>query len=77
MDYAWHTKKVNDIFGILHSNENGLSKEEVKARLEKYGPNKLPDAKIDSLLIIFLRQFQSPLIYTQSRKVRHKIPYLL
>ncbi len=63
MDYAWHTKKVNDIFTILHSNEDGLSKEEAISRLEKYGLNKLPDVKVDSLLIIFLRQFQSPLIY--------------
>ncbi len=63
MDYAWHTKKAEDVFGILHSNKNGLSKEEAISRLEKYGLNKLPDAKVDSLLIIFLRQFQSPLIY--------------
>ncbi len=63
MDYTWHTKKAKDIFGILHSNDKGLSKEEAKTRLEKYGLNKLPDAKVDSLLIIFLRQFQSPLIY--------------
>lgn len=63
MDYTWHTKKTNDILGILHSNEEGLSKEEAASRLEKYGPNKLPEAKVDSLLVIFLRQFQSPLIY--------------
>ena len=63
MDYTWHTKKAGDVFGILHSNENGLSKEEATSRLEKYGPNKLPEAKVDSLFIIFLRQFQSPLIY--------------
>ncbi|MDP2672084.1 MAG: HAD-IC family P-type ATPase, partial [Candidatus Daviesbacteria bacterium] len=59
----WYTKKAKDIFGILHSNENGLSKEEAISRLEKYGLNKLPDAKVDSLFIIFLLQFQSPLIY--------------
>ncbi|MBI4029276.1 MAG: HAD-IC family P-type ATPase [Candidatus Blackburnbacteria bacterium] len=63
MNYAWHTKKAKDIFAILHSNEKGLSKEEATSRLEKYGLNKLPEAKVDSLLIVFLRQFQSPHIY--------------
>ncbi|HBS51552.1 MAG TPA: hypothetical protein DEA62_00970, partial [Coxiellaceae bacterium] len=29
----------------------------------KHGPNKLPEGKGDGLLVIFLRQFQSPLIY--------------
>lgn len=41
----------------------GLSKEEAKARLQKYGLNKLPEAKAENLAVIFLRQFQSPLIY--------------
>lgn len=63
MDTAWYTKKSSEIFETLHSNKNGLTQEEVKNRLLKYGFNKLPEAKLDSLLIIFLRQFQSPLIY--------------
>ncbi len=37
--------------------------EEAKNRLEKYGENKLREAKADNLAIIFFRQFQSPLIY--------------
>ena len=32
-------------------------------RLKKYGENKLPETKPDSLVLVFLRQFQSPLIY--------------
>jgi len=31
--------------------------------LATFGPNKLAEAKVDSLAVIFFRQFQSPLIY--------------
>ncbi|MDP3948260.1 MAG: HAD-IC family P-type ATPase [bacterium] len=63
MEQSWYTKKTSEVLEILHSNKDGLSREEVEQRLAKYGLNKLPEAKLDSLLIIFLRQFQSPLIY--------------
>ena len=60
---SWGIKTIPEIFDILHSRELGLTKEEVVERFRKYGPNKLPEGKVDSLPIIFLRQFQSPLIY--------------
>ncbi len=63
MENVWYSKNVSSVFEILNSNENGLMGEEVKNRLVRYGLNKLPEAKIDNLAIIFLRQFQSPLIY--------------
>src|SRR3989337_2216907 len=63
MDVAWYTKSASEILEAFHSNKNGLAQEEVKICLKKYGLNKLPEAKLDSLFIIFLRQFQSPLIY--------------
>ncbi len=43
--------------------EKGLMKAEVNRRLVQYGPNMLPEAKSESWLHIFVRQFQSPLIY--------------
>jgi Ca2+-transporting ATPase len=42
---------------------NGLSLEEVALRSQKYGPNKLPETPHDSILWVFISQFQSPLIY--------------
>src|SRR3989338_4615478 len=63
MDNQWYAKKVPNVFEILNSNKDGLTNEEAKSRLTKYGFNKLPESKLDSLIIIFLRQFQSPLIY--------------
>ena len=59
----WHTKSIEDIFALIGTNEQGLSNTEVATRLQKYGENKLPEAKRDNLARVFLRQFQSPLIY--------------
>lgn len=63
VNYAWHSKTLPETFQALHSGEHGLTREEAKERLKEYGLNKLPEGKADGLLVIFLRQFQSPLIY--------------
>ncbi len=59
----WHTKTVQDVLLALRSRERGLTKEEAAERFQKYGRNYLPEGKVDGLPLIFLRQFQSPLIY--------------
>jgi len=59
----WHAKAIPEVLGALHSREHGLTREETTERLKEYGRNYLPEGKVDSLFIIFLRQFQSPLIY--------------
>lgn len=61
--FPWHTKTVLNVLETLHSHEYGLTQEEASERFQKYGVNKLPEGKTDSLFLIFLRQFQSPLIY--------------
>ena len=43
--------------------ENGLSSEEAKARLEKYGPNKLEEKPKKSWIRIFFEQMANPMIY--------------
>ncbi|MEK7576649.1 MAG: HAD-IC family P-type ATPase [Patescibacteria group bacterium] len=63
MNIAWQSKTVPEIFQELNSGEHGLSIEEAAKRLKEHGFNRLPVGKVDSHLIIFLRQFQSPLIY--------------
>src|SRR3989339_776499 len=60
---SWHTKTVPEVLLALDSREHGLTKEEATERFQKYGLNKLPEGKVDGLLLIFFRQFQSPLIY--------------
>lgn len=59
----FNARSLSYVYETLHTSERGLSAEEARRRLEEYGPNKLPEAKADSVAVIFLRQFQSPLIY--------------
>ena len=63
MNTAWHTKTLQKTFRELESNEHGLTVKEAAERLKKYGFNKIPEGKIDSIFIVFLHQFQNPLIY--------------
>lgn len=59
----YSSKDLDEIFQELNTGEHGLTKNEVKNRLLKHGFNKLPEVKADNLAIVFLRQFQSPLIF--------------
>ncbi len=59
----FHNKTSEEVLEELNSTRQGLTKEEAEKRLKEYGLNKLPEAKAESPWIIFLRQFQSPLIY--------------
>lgn len=60
---SWHTITAIEALEKLRSRESGLSDEESLERLKLYGENRLPEGKADNLVAIFLRQFQSPLIY--------------
>lgn len=61
--HPWHAKSVDEAFELLESKREGLTPAEAARRLAEQGLNKLPESKADSLALIFLRQFQSPLIY--------------
>ncbi|MEM5879469.1 MAG: HAD-IC family P-type ATPase, partial [Candidatus Aenigmatarchaeota archaeon] len=58
----WHIFEAEDVMKILESSENGLSEQEAKQRLEKFGLNEIKEKKRISPLKIFLRQFKSFLI---------------
>ena len=58
-----HSKKVEEVIKEIGSGENGLSENEVKERLKKYGPNEIKEAKKKSKLKIFLAQFNSIVVY--------------
>ena len=59
----WHTESTESIFTLLETSANGLTKEEAEKRLDKYGPNQLPEPKMPSSFVRFLYQFHNILIY--------------
>jgi Ca2+-transporting ATPase len=59
MDKNWYSISIENVFKELKSNKNGLSDEEVKKRLRKFGLNELKESKKITPLEIFLRQFTS------------------
>jgi Ca2+-transporting ATPase len=63
MALSWHAKELSVVLKDLQTDEAGLHAEEAARRLKEDGPNTLPEGKVDGFPIIFLRQFQSPLIY--------------
>jgi Ca2+-transporting ATPase len=63
MEHLWYSQKTDEIFIALGSRNAGLTDAEVGVHLAKYGKNKLPEGKVDNLLLIFFRQFQNPLVY--------------
>ncbi|RFF26857.1 MULTISPECIES: HAD-IC family P-type ATPase [unclassified Wenzhouxiangella] len=60
---AWHALGYEDCLDRLDGDREGLTQDQVAERQEKFGPNKLPEKKLDSVLIVFLKQFRDPLIY--------------
>ncbi len=60
----FETKSSSEVLQELNSNvEQGLSSQEAGERLIKYGPNKLPEKKKTPLFLVFLSQFNDPMIY--------------
>jgi Ca2+-transporting ATPase len=54
---------VAEALGQLESSPSGLTGEEANRRLREYGRNELETKKRASAIIVFLKQFMSPLIY--------------
>ncbi len=59
----WHSKTPESTFEALDTSAPGLSTEEAKKRLEKYGANLLPEQRTRGLLQRFFYQFHNVLIY--------------
>jgi Ca2+-transporting ATPase len=54
---------LEDLLSHLRTSAKGLTDEEVRERLQKFGRNRLAEEKRTSRFAVFLRQFKSPLIY--------------
>ncbi len=59
----WHSMSADAVLGELKAHTHGLDENEVKERTQKFGENKLPEAKKKSKFLILLNQFKNPLIY--------------
>lgn len=63
-DQTWHHLSPQEVVARLHSDgKDGLTEDEAKRRLERYGPNRLPPPKKRGPLLRFLVQFHNLLIY--------------
>ncbi len=60
---SWYQVGIKEVLHKLNTSEKGLSSEEAKRRIEKYGVNRLAEEEKINRLKIFIHQFASPLIY--------------
>ena len=60
---AWHALDGASCLQQLDSQSNGLTAEQVRQRVQQYGPNSLPSAPPPPAWRRFLRQMQNTLIY--------------
>lgn len=59
----WFALSIERVLEEAKTNLQGLAGHEAEARLRVIGPNTLKEKKADSFLVLFGRQFLSPLIY--------------
>ena len=61
---ASHGLPAEDVIAAVESHGiEGLSPDEARRRIQRFGPNALAEPKRRSLLLVFLGQFKSPLIH--------------
>ena len=59
----WHSMSSDETLKQLFTSDKGLSSDSAKKRIDTYGRNELKQRKKTSQIIIFIKQFNSPLIY--------------
>ncbi len=59
----WHSIESEEVLKAVNSSIVGLTEQEVKKRLKKFGHNELPREKSLSKLRLFLNQFNNPLMF--------------
>ena len=60
----WHAIPVDEVLRRLTTSaENGLDAGEASARLQKYGPNRLPEGRKRGPFMRFIAQFNNILVY--------------
>src|SRR6056297_2341583 len=59
----WHTLSSSEAIDALNSSEGGISATEAALRLERHGPNRLPEPPRRNAVVRFLVHFHNVLIY--------------
>lgn len=63
MAQEWHARRVAEVLEALDTQASGLSEEAAGRLLVTHGPNRLEAKKKRRAIVLFLKQFLSPLIY--------------
>ena len=58
----YYNKKIEDLMKQLETSNNGLTSDEAKTRIAKYGKNVIPKKKKDSIIKIFFSEFKDPIV---------------
>jgi len=59
----WHSRKVEEVYKALYTQDTGISDQNAKERLTKYGYNELEEKNKKTPLQIFLSQFKSVIMW--------------
>ncbi len=59
----WHALREQELLEALETSRTGLAQQDAGERLQRYGPNKLPEAPKKPAILRFLVQFHNLLIY--------------
>ena len=59
----WHGMSIDQVFTRLSTSKDGITVDEARERLQRYGPNQLQERKKTSAWVRFLLHFHDPLIY--------------
>lgn len=63
MSTAWHATPEDEVLTALDAAPGGLSADDAAARLERFGPNRLPEASGPSAARLLLDQVRTPLMW--------------
>jgi len=63
MQKQWYHLSSDEVISELNSRRSGFTADEAKERLVQYGPNELTGKKKTPVIVVFFRQFLSPLVY--------------
>jgi calcium-translocating P-type ATPase len=62
-DRPWHATAAHDVAAALEAGSAGLTSADAEARLERFGPNQLPEAEGPSAARLLLDQVRTPLMW--------------